>query len=234
MKKTLSILLLLGAYQAHSQRIVTPQYLYWIRYQNQLALSPKYYWVNEIENRRFFNPDVENQLIAHSHFHYKPGKWDLAGGLTLSWIYAQKPEDGFQHAVFEIRPFLEASNELQIGKIYFQNRLRVDNRFFQANRQQTILEDTYYVMRLRYRVQARIVLKRKEDIPTIGLRVGDEIMLNTKQKTFDQNRIYISMDFAVLKNLSLEPSYVYVYQQRIVKDEFLSRQVIRFSLIHRI
>ncbi|MDH4297706.1 MAG: hypothetical protein OEV74_15615, partial [Cyclobacteriaceae bacterium] len=74
MKKTLSILLLLGVYQAHSQRTVTPQYLYWIHYQNQLVLSPKYYWVNEIENRRFFNPDVENQLIAHSHFHYKPGK----------------------------------------------------------------------------------------------------------------------------------------------------------------
>jgi len=234
LKKIFSILLLFAAFQAHSQQKVTQQALYWIRYQNQLKLSSKFYWINEAENRRFFSPDVQNLIIAHSHVHYKRGPWDFGAGLTLSWSYAQIPENGYQYAAFEIRPFAEASHERKLGKIFLQNRLRIDNRFLQASKDQGVWEDSNYMMRLRYRLQARVVLKRKDDVPTIGLKVADEIMLNTKQNLFDQNRIYLSTDFRVSKKITLEPSYVHVYQQRLGMDEFFSRHVIRFSVIHKI
>ena len=234
MKKILIVLFLLPAANVHSQRIVYQQALYWIRYQNQLTFSPKYYWINEVENRRFFNPDVENLIIAHSHFHYKPGKWDFGAGLTMSWSYAQKPENGFQYVGFEIRPFVEASNEQKLGKIFLQNRLRIDNRFLQLAGDQSIWDGAYYVMRLRYRLQARMVLKKKDDIPTIGLKIGDEFMVNTKQNLFDQNRIYVSSDFRISRKISLEPSYVHVYQRRAGRDEFFSRHVIRLSIIHKL
>src|SRR5688500_19797864 len=122
--------MLCAALTSQAQRDVTEQSLYWIRYQNQLLFSPKLYWTNEIDNRRFFSPDVQNQLIIHSRLHYKNKRWDFGGGLTLSWISAQKPELGYDHAVGEIRGVVEASYELPMGKIFFQNRIRLDNRFF--------------------------------------------------------------------------------------------------------
>lgn len=210
------------------------QYLYWLRYQNQLIFNPHVYWNNDIDNRRFFNPDVENQLIFHSRLHYKKGPWDFGGGITLSWAYAGRPESGYNHVVSEIRPVVEASHELMIKKVGIQNRVRIDNRFFEVD-DESVLDTTYYVTRFRYRLQGRIPLKRNEDnVTTITLRVADEIMLNTKQNTFDQNRIYATGEFYLNKNFSLEFGYIYIYQQRFGTDDFFKRNVLRFSVLHKI
>ena len=191
------------------------------------------YWINEGENRRFFDPNVENQLILHSHLHYRLNDWDFGGGLTLSWIYAQIPEQLYNHSASEIRPFLEVSREHKLGHVFFQNRIRIDNRFLESSVDKSIWEESYYVARLRYRAQLRLVLQQKDGKPTVGARIGDEIMLNSKRNTFDQNRVYVSVDFQLLRSLSVEPSYVFVYQQRLNKGEFFSRHVLRISLIHR-
>jgi hypothetical protein len=210
------------------------QYLYWLRYQNQLIFSPKLYWNNDIDNRRFFNPDVENQLILHSRLHYKKGPWDFGGGITFSWAYAARPENGFNHAVSEIRPVIEANHEVLIKNIGIQNRVRIDNRFFEVD-EESVLDTTYYVMRFRYRLQGRIPLKRNDhDVPTITLRVADEIMFNSKENTFDQNRIYATGEFYLNKNFSLELGYIYIYQQRFGTDDFFKRNVLRFSVLHKV
>ena len=219
---------------ARSQGTIYHQALYWIRYQNQWTINPKWYWINEAENRRFFSPDEENQLIAHTHLHRKAGKWDVGGGMTFSWIYAQFPDRDYDHAVSEVRPFVEAAHEFPLGKAFVQNKLRIDNRFFETSNDAGVLEDFYYVTRFRYRIQFRFVLKKHEDTPVIGLRLADEIMINSKQNVFDQNRVHVSVDFRVIKSLSLEAGYVYLYQQRAGRDEYFSRQVARFTVIHRI
>ena len=210
------------------------QYLYWLRYQNQLIFSPKLYWNNDIDNRRFFNPDVENQLILHSRLHYKRGHWDFGGGITFSWAFAARPEYGFNHAVSEIRPVIEASHEVLIKEIGIQNRFRIDNRFFEVD-EESVLDTTFYVTRFRYRLQARIPLKQNDDnVTTISLRVADEIMFNSKQNTFDQNRIYATGEFYLNKNFSLEFGYIYIYQQRFGTDDFFKRNVLRFSVFHKV
>lgn len=220
---------------SRSQREVIHQSLYWIRYQNQLFFSPTLYWTNEIDNRRFFSHDVQNQLIIHSRLHCKVKEWDFAGGLTLSWIFAQKPELGYDHAVNEIRPVVEASHELPLGKVFLQNRIRLDNRFFQENPDKSVLEESFYVLRFRYRAQVRVPLKKNEEnISVITLRIADEIMLNHTGTTFDQNRIYVSTDFYFSKSISLETGYIYIVQRRFDTDEYFERNVVRVSLLHRL
>src|SRR5688572_2017013 len=88
--------------------------VHWIRYQNQLNFTPKIFWNNEFDNRRFINPDAQTQFIFHTRLHYKTGRWDYAGGISLSWAYASKPENPVQHAVMEARPVLEVSYEIPI------------------------------------------------------------------------------------------------------------------------
>ena len=74
----------------------------------------------------------------------------------------------------------------------------------------------------------------EENNPVITLRVADEIMFNHTGNTFDQNRIYVSAEFYLTKKLSLEPGYIYIFQQRFGTEEFFERQVARLSLFHRI
>lgn len=227
--------MLCSAIVSQSQRVVTHQSLYWIRYQNQLIFTPRIYWTNEIDNRRFFSPDVQNQLIFHSRLHYKANRWDFGGGLTLSWIYAQKPELGYDHAVSEVRAVTEASYELPVGSVFFQNRIRIDHRFFQEDPEKSVFEESFYVLRFRYRAQVRIPLKKDEgNNPLITLRIADEIMFNNTGNTFDQNRIYVSTEFYLTENISLEPQYIYIFQRRFRTDEYFERNVVRFSFFHRI
>lgn len=235
LKKLLLIFCVSASSPVLSQRVVNHQSLYWIRYQNQLVFSPAFYWNNEIDNRRFFNPDVENQFIFHSRLHFKKGKWDMATGLTLSWIYAQKPENGYDHSTAEIRPVAEVTYDQPLGKISFQNRLRIDNRFLEESQDQSVWEESYYVLRLRYRAQLRFPLKTNSDnITTISLRTAYEIMINNKENTFDQSRIYLTGEFYLTKALSLETGYVYIYQQRFGLEEYFARNVFRFSVLHKI
>jgi Protein of unknown function (DUF2490) len=232
--RILIILLLLSFTPLYSQH-VEHQSLYWLRYFSQITFSPAIQWNNEIDNRRFLNPDVENQLIINSHLHYSWKKWDVGGGLSFSWIFALRPELQYDFAIAEVRPFAEVSNEQQVGKITFQNRIRFDNRFIQSDPEISVWEESFYLLRIRYRAQMNIPLKKNaEQEPKISLRLSDEIMFNTKENTFDQNRVDVTLDFYLNKNFSIEPGYVYLYQHRLRIEEYFSRHVIRFSVIHRI
>jgi len=211
------------------------QSLYWLRYQNQLIFSSKLQWNNEFDNRRFFEPDVESQFIIHSRLHYRTGHWDFASGLTYSIAYAAIPENGFKQGIHEIRPVAEASHEVPVGKIFMANRIRIDNRFFQEDPDQNVFQESFYVLRFRYRFQVRIpVTVNENNVTTFSLRFADEIMFNNKENTYDQNRIYATGEFYLHKNFSLELGYIYIHQQRYGTEDFFERNVLRFSVLHRV
>jgi hypothetical protein len=209
--------------------------VYWVRFQSQINFSPKTYWNNEVDNRRFIDPDVQTQLIYHSRLHYKTGRWDYAGGLSLSWAYGSSPENSVQHPTLEARPVLEASYEIPYRKWLLAQRFRIDNRFFEEDKLQTIFDATDYILRLRYRLQARIPIDKNADgIPTVSLRIADEVMVNYESNFFDQNRVYVSGEFIINKLWSAECGYIHIYQQRLGTDLFLQRHVLRFSVLHKL
>jgi hypothetical protein len=235
LKKVFLLGFLLKVTLAFGQSVVYPQSLYWIRYQNQLNITPEFYWINEIDNRRFFDPHIENQFIMHSRLHYVKDRWNFGAGLTFSWVYAQIPENGFSHSTAEVRPVIEGAYEFPARKVLIQQRVRIDNRFIEENQDQSVWENSFYVFRFRYRLQARIPLKANEDgSTTIWLRLSEEIMLNSEENTFDQNRIYAAAEFVLNKKLMLETGYIFIYQQRFGTEDFFSRHVLRFSIIHNL
>jgi hypothetical protein len=210
------------------------QAVYWLRYQNQLVFSPSFWWNNEFDNRRFFNPDVQNQFIIHSRLHYKVKKWDFATGITSSWAYAAIPQAGFEQPVHELRPVLEASFEQPVRKLHLQGRLRTDYRFFQEDPDESVFSKSLFVMRYRFRAQARIPLIFDEETTKLSVRIADEIMFNDRENTYDQNRVYATFEYFVQKRLSLEAGWLYIHQQRFGREEFFERHVIRFSILHKI
>lgn len=208
---------------------------YWLKYQVQLTFNKHWQFNNEIDNRRFFSPDLQHQLIIHSRGHYRINRWDFGAGLTLSWAYTSVQESVVKNPLLEIRPVSEVSYEIPIKKSFLQQRLRYDNRFFEVD-QPKVSQDRYdYVGRIRYRIQWRFPIKADEsDRQLIGLRLADEIMFNTEGNVFDQQRFYITSDLRLNKRFSFEAGYINIYQQRRNVDEFFLRHVVRLSLIHRI
>jgi hypothetical protein len=211
------------------------QTLYWLRYQSLLIFSKRLSWNNDIDNRRFIGPDVQNQFIFHSRLHYRADRWDFATGITYSVAYAAIPEQGYDHAMAELRPVAEVTYEIPVRKSFLAHRLRLDNRIFQESPGESVLEESFFVMRYRYRIQYRTALKRNEsNATTIGLRIADEIMVNDRRNFYDQNRIYVTGEFMLSRQFSLEAGYIYIHQRRLSRDEYFSRNVLRFSVLHRI
>lgn len=211
------------------------QTLYWLRYQTLFTFSPRLSWNNDIDNRRFIGPDVQNQLIFHSRLHYKIQRWDFAAGLTYSLAYAAIPETGYDHSLSELRPVAEVTYETPVRKSFLAHRLRLDNRAFQETPEESLFEESFYVMRFRYRLQYRTSLRKDEsNVTTIGLRIANEIMVNATENLYDQNRIYVTGEFLLSPKFSLEAGYIYIHQRRFGHDEYFSRNVLRFSVLHRI
>jgi hypothetical protein len=232
-KALLLILFSIAIVCAHGQ--THHQNLYWLRYQALFNFSPKVYWHNDIDNRRFFGPDVQNQLIIHSRVHYKKDRWDFGAGLTYSVAYAAFPEAGVTSVIKELRPVAEVNYEIPIRGWFVAQRFRLDNRFFQEAEDVSIFRESRYVTRLRYRIQGRIPLKKNQDnITTVTLKSAIEMMANMQENFYDQGRFYASSEFYLTKKFSAELGYIYVHQQRFGRDEFFSRNVLRFSLYHRV
>jgi hypothetical protein len=208
------------------------QLMYWTRYQAQITFSPAFYWHNEIDNRRFIDPDVQSQLIMHSRLHYRHKAWDFGGGLTLSWTFSPDKHVEVTQPVTEIRPAVEATHESRFRFGTLSNRLRLDNRFFEVDKLEGFSDDYLFVARLRYRIQARVPVS-KTTHGDVAAKIADEIMVNSKENLFDQNRIYASIDLPISKRFSAEVGYVYIYQQRFATDNFIQRHVMRFTLSHK-
>ncbi|RAW01028.1 DUF2490 domain-containing protein [Pseudochryseolinea flava] len=234
-RPTTLFLFFLGCVSAHAQEIFT-QYNYWIGYRNQLIFSPNLYWTNDIDNRRFFDPDVALQFIAHSRIHYRWKQLDFGGGVTYSVAFAAKNNEGYKHSTAEIRPVTEVQHDLRFAKFSIQNRFRVDYRFTENNVEENVFESSTYVTRYRYRLQFRIPLTNPEDRNGLAttLRISDEIMVNSKKNTFDQNRFNATLDIPLSQRFTLETGYIFIHQQRYGRDEFFDRHVVRISLVHRI
>jgi hypothetical protein len=225
-------LLHLLALQTWAQKKVDSHATYWLRYSETININSHVYWINEFDNRRFFNPDTENQLIIHSRIHRKTGRWDYGGGIALSWAYNTKAEDHTHHATNEVRPQAEVNYEIPFKRWSLSQRVRLDNRFIEEDKYATVFDGSTYDLRMRYRIQAKVPLQKDERWFS-SARLSNEIMINDRKNTFDQDRIYFAIDHNLSKKFTLETGYIYIYQQRFGKDEFLQRNVLRLSIFHK-
>ena len=225
---------------AKAQKTVTHQSLYWLRYYNQFAIHKNWTWHNEIDDRRFFENNKQHHLIMHSRLHYKIYKnADIAFGLTYSLQSPQEPNSNTDLVVPELRPVQEINLSNPLGKRFtFHQRLRIEERFLHKNNGMALLEGYAFNFRFRYRLQASYKINKEEANNPTTLKVADELMINAGRKIiynqFDQNRIYAGLEQGINKNISIELGYLHWYQQRATGNQFFERDIIRFTLYHKI
>jgi long-subunit fatty acid transport protein len=92
----------------------------------------------------------------------------------------------------------------KVGRIKFEHRYRVEQRWVKVN------EETDYRNRLRYRLMAFIPLNK----PTITkgtffLGIYDEIFMNTERTFFDRNRLYGAVGYQISDMVQVQVGYLY-------------------------
>lgn len=242
MVKTVPFLLILLHLNSgvKAQKTIINQSLYWLRYYNQLNINKKWTWHNEIDDRRFFENNRQHHLIMHSRMHYKIFPIaDIALGLTYSLQSPQDPNSTTCLVVTELRPVQEINLNNPLSKRFsIQQRLRIDERFIRRNDGIDLLEGYSFNFRFRYRLQASYKINKEEAKNPLVLKVADELMINAGHNIiynqFDQNGIYAGFEQGINKNISAELGYLHWYQQRAIGNQFFDRDIIRFTLYHKI
>ena len=208
--------------------------LYWLRYYNQTQLSANTFLHVEVDERRLMNPDLQFQFFMHIHLHRRISKSvDLAAGFTYARTNSSKNND---LVVPELRPFQEVNYSRPLFfKIQGHIRYRLDERFIHNNDKIELQDGYTFVLRHRFRFQLSRVLKKFESGKVLSAKISDEIMLNStgNANTFDQNRIYVGVEWQFCKKWSGEFGYLNLYQTASA-NEYFDRDILRFTLYHRL
>lgn len=134
--------------------------------------------------------------------HYFSDHWNAAAGYALfaSRVEKDKPAFGVENRIWE-----EAIRQDQWGKLKWMQRIRIEQRWFDA----TPAEPSYAAHRLRYRTAFVHALNPKFD-----LQVYDEFMVQRHHGEwgFNQNRTGVWLNFKPSKKQLFNVGYTFLHQ----------------------
>ena len=214
------------------------QTLTWIRYYNIFPLSEKWTIHSEFDNRSFVNPIHENLFVIRSQVRYRAHKiMELGSGFAYFNVNTQNPNVDPDYSVPEYRAQQDLTFINDIARITFHNRFQIEERFIQKADKNGLLDEFSFAFRFRYRLQSMFTLWEKER-QSIKATISDEILFNygkdNRKNTFDQNRFYAALRYHFNPNLGLELGYLKNFQRRSSGVDFYDRDIIRFTVYHRI
>lgn len=240
MKFTYALFLLLAAnfLNAQTEKNVAHQTLLWTRYYNILTVNNKWSIHSEFDNRIFLNPVEQNLFETRIQGRYKINKdFEVGAGFALFSVSTQVPEITTDFNVPEYRGQQDISWKKEHKNFTIMQRFQVEERFFHNADKLVLLPGTTFYWRFRYRLQGEFYFWKKEN-QYLKAIVYDELMINAGEKiiknTFDQNRIYVSLQYGINKNSALELGYLNSYQQRSSGVDYFNRDIIRFTFFHKI
>lgn len=224
--------------QAQTEKTVDQQSLLWTRYSNQLTLNNKWLILSEFDNRVFIHPFEENLYLIRIQGRYKINKGvDLGAGFAYFSVATQDPETINDFRTPEYRAEQNITWKQEFNKFTLSQRFQIEERFFHNANNEGLLPGTTFNWRFRYRLQGEYSCWKKEN-QYLNAIVYDEIFINAGENivknTFDQNRIYAALQYGVNKNIALELGYLKSFQQRASGFEYFDRDIIRFTLYHKI
>lgn len=223
---------------AQTGRKVTYQQLLWSRYQNHLQFSPKLSLQSEIDMRRFVYHYKMHHLVMRSQVRYMFGPQVEAGiGGTYALQYPQDHLSVSELVVPEYRIQADVTLKQALGKVQLNHRYLVEQRFMRRTSGDALADGRILSTRFRYRIQADVLLWKGEK-QNLRANIFDELMVHTgefvKRNLFDQNRVYVGLRWGVSPALAFELGYLKWYQQRSSGEDFYSRDILRFSILHRV
>ncbi|MEN2400821.1 DUF2490 domain-containing protein [Flavobacterium sp. MC2016-06] len=236
--RLLFILIFVTITSVQAQKNIDHQTLTWIRYYNIFPLTEKWALHSEFDNRSFLNPIHENLFVVRVQGRYRATKnIELGGGFAYFNVNTQNPDVDPEFTVPEYRSQQDITLINDIAKITFHNRFQLEERFIEKFTKTELLDDYSFAFRFRYRLQSMFTLWEK-DKRSIKGTISDEVLFNfgkdNKKNTFDQNRFYVALRYHFNPNLGLEMGYLKNFQRRASGVDFYDRDIIRFTVYHRI
>lgn len=223
---------------AQTQKNIDHQNLLWTRYYNQVEINPKWSIHSEFDNRVFLDSIVQNLFVIRVQGRHKISEQvELGAGIVYFSVATQVPEVNLGFNIPEYRLQQDLTWKKNWSKIVINQRFQIEERFFQNADRQGLTTGTTFFWRFRYRLQGEYTFWRKEKRYLKAI-VYDEIMINAGKNTvynsFDQNRVYVGLQYGISSDVAVELGYMNSFQQRATGIEYFDRNIIRLSIYHQL
>ena len=240
MKKLILVIILMIPQFFLAQKKVENQQLIWYGYYNNLKLNENWSLNSEIQERQFYNPTAQHQLVFRSNLERKVfADWKASVGMTLFFQNPNTPNSESNLTVPELRPDIGFNNKQKLGFLTINHRYKAEARFFHDVENNRLVGGYRFSnFRFRYQLGLDIPIWKNEKQQTIIVKIKDEIMFNAGNKivknTFDQNRIYLAVNYKLNNSYAVELGYMNWFQQQKSGTDFYNRDILRLSIFHNI
>lgn len=240
MKKINLVIILLLPEFLLAQKKIENQQLIWYGYYNNLKFNENWNLNSEIQERQFYNPTAQHQLVFRSNLERKVfGDWKASVGMTYFLQNPNTPNSESNLTVPELRPDIGFNHKQKLGFVTINHRYKVEARFFHDVENEKLVGGYRFSnFRLRYQLGLDFPIWKKEGNEKLLLKIKDEIMFNVGNKivknTFDQNRIYLAVNYKLNASYAFELGYMNWFQQQKSGTDFYNRDILRFSIFHSI
>ena len=194
MKKLILVIILMIPQFFLAQKKVENQQLIWYGYYNSLKFNENWSLNSEIQERQFYNPTAQHQLVFRSNLERKLiGDWNASVGMTLFLQNPNNPNSESNLTVPELRPDFGFNHKQKLGFVTINHRYKAEARFFHDVENEKLVGGYRFSnFRLRYQLGLDVPIWKNEKQQTIIVKIKDEIMFNAGNKivknTFDQKQ----------------------------------------------
>jgi hypothetical protein len=240
MKKIVLVVLLLFSKNVIAQKNVENQQLIWYGYYNKLKFNDNWTLNSEIQQRQFYNPTAQHQLVLRSNIDRKLfGDWNASAGMTWFFQNPNNPTSESNLTVPELRPDIGFNQTQKVGFSTISQRYKLEARFFHDVENDRLVGGYRFSnFRFRYQLGVDFPILKKEGKEKLLLKIKNEVMINIGKKivknTFDQNRIYAGINYNINTAFAVEVGYMNWFQQQSSGVDFFNRDILRLSIFHTI
>jgi hypothetical protein len=202
-------------------------------------------YFNSVSNGRNWNVNTDIQYRAKERGS-TPSQFLVRSGLGYKLNDKVKVTIGVAHFRFylnpiitrgEWRPWQEVLITDEIRKFTLAHRFRSEQRFHQKVVGGQPVDDYNFNWRFRYRIEGTYTLIKRAE-RTIGLVFGNEILVNAgasvKYNYFDQDRLYVGLNFGHNKKLTYQVEFMKLWQQYPNGFTLDNVTIIRLNIFHKI
>ena len=238
MKKLIVFIIVLLPEFFLAQKMVEHQQLIWYGYYNSLKFNEKWSLNSEIQERQFYQPTAQHQLVFRTNLERKLiGDWNASVGMTYFLQNPNNPTSESNLTVPELRPDIGFGNKQKLGIVTINHHYKAEARFFHDVENNRLVGGYRFSnFRLRYQVGLDFLIWKNEREQVFVAKIKDEIMFNVGNKmvknTFDQNRIYLAINYKINNSYAVELGYMNWFQQLKSGTDFYNRDILRFSIFH--
>lgn len=205
----------------------------WVGYYNSVIINEKWSVNSDIQFRT-------KDWVNH------PSQTLIRTGLTRKINEKLNVTAGVAHFRFylsdvatrgEWRPWQEIALTENYKRLKVIQRLRIEERFNQKTKNNEPIDDYTYNWRFRYKFDLQFQLVSKNN-KAFYFTIGNEIFINAgniiKYNYFDQDRLSAGLNIELNKNFTIQPQFIYIWQQESNGITLDKISVIRLNLLHKI